>query len=487
MGERKIITFEATRVTPIKPISDKMTLFKCYLLALGKNNNGSYLSQETVEKAIPTLYNIPVIGHIFTDEDELRMGGHDKVLQKDENERYILKSSCVPFGVVPSDSCVRFEEVEESDGTKNIYLVADIILWTSRYPELLKTAYNEEVLFGQSMEIDVLESRTFKDDPKYVEFLEFGFDALCLLGKSDDPSKNITPAFPSAAIKAYQFTADENFAELFSEFKKELTACYGSSSDNGGIKRMTKERFTDILVEFNLTEESVGIEFSEEMSEEELRNKLAEFNKDDGNGASGEASEGGEPKDDETQEFSLTYETKMCQLRELVSKEARANNVYYWLCDADDGFVYVRNENADQYVKYGYSETNGELAINFEIAVPIVRAWLTKEEMAIVDALKSENEELKKFQVNTLEKQKKEQYEEILSEFEDLNDNEEFEAIKVKALEFETVDELKKECFALRGKTVEFSKKPEKKRMTFRLERNEEKKYSDFFDKYLSK
>ena len=57
----KITLTYASEISDIKGLNssfDKGVLRICYA---GKNRNGSYLSKETIEKSIPTLFNCPVV------------------------------------------------------------------------------------------------------------------------------------------------------------------------------------------------------------------------------------------------------------------------------------------------------------------------------------------------------------------------------------------------------------------------------------------
>lgn len=188
MSDKMVIGFTG-KVVPKKPVNDQMTLCKCYVMAIGKNQNKSNISKEASDDALPSLFNIPVVGHLFVDKNNnCRMGGHDMALEKDDDGNYKFKVLTVPYGVVPQQDNVHYEEVEEDNGTVKTYLVADVILWTGRYPELLDATYSKEIYFAQSMEINP--SETSKEEG-YLNVLKYQYSALCLLGKSDNKSENI--------------------------------------------------------------------------------------------------------------------------------------------------------------------------------------------------------------------------------------------------------------------------------------------------------
>jgi len=76
---------------------------------------------------------------------------------------------------------------------------------------------------------------------------------------------------------------------------------------------------------------------------------------------------------------------------------------------------------------------------------------LYKQEYAISN---SEVEELKQFKSSIIAEEHKSEVENILSEFADLKEIEEFKTLSEKAIEFNNIDDLKKECYAIRGKNL---------------------------------
>ena len=86
--------------------------------------------------------------------------------------------------------------------------------------------------------------------------------------------------------------------------------------------------------------------------------------------------------------------------------------------------------------------------------------WLTEAEAAQVEADRAELEMLRKFKKDAEDAAFNAQVETICSEFDDLASLEEFTAIKEKAAEFASLDELKMQLFALRGMQVKALKKP---------------------------
>lgn len=173
---------------------------KCYIAYYGKNKNKSNIPKSAFELAIPSLFNIPIVGEYIEQLEDF--GDHGgKIEIKDNNIEYVQTTK--PWGVVPETSKVEWELVTEKNGFQREYLTCEIILWYSRYPELEVALTNEN---WQSMEIDVVKGHREKDGYYFIE--EFIFSALCILGK------DVSPCFEESSIK---FNLDkENFK---SEFK----------------------------------------------------------------------------------------------------------------------------------------------------------------------------------------------------------------------------------------------------------------------------
>lgn len=223
-------------------INDQFSLFKCWVAGIGKNRNFSYISKESMNKALPTLAYSPVVGHLIQGEDgKYRLGSHDMTI---DTETWEIVPLTIPVGVV-EDNSFGYETVEEF-GTEVEYLTANLILWTGRYPELFDCQYSEEIFCAESMEIDVNQFRPLEEDSNYTELLDFKFSALCLLGKSDDKELNNEPCFISSRLEPVNFNADE-FAIKLNELKEEIHKCF--QKEEGETMEENKELVTNEVVE----------------------------------------------------------------------------------------------------------------------------------------------------------------------------------------------------------------------------------------------
>ncbi len=506
-----------SKVKPIKPINEQFTLCKCYVMALGKNENKTNIPKEAVDDALPSLFNIPVVAHLFADENSKKhVGGHDMELIVNEKGELAFHVLTVPYGTVPQQDDVHYEEVVEDDGKVNTYLVADIILWTGRYPELLDAKYSDEIYFAQSMEIIPYET---KSEEGLLTINKFQFSALCLLGKSDNDAENIAPCFASARIEPYDFAAkDETWTKLFGEFKQELAKCFEAQSSGEGGKKLDKELIASILAEYGFNEEDLPFEITDDMTEEELRAKLDEL-KAEKEKVNEETATDAVSKDVKEEGFNAKEETagtknfeagmRWSERGQAICEAFDKHNVYsddyyegYFLLDFDDKYAYADHikggehiERVQETVRVPYSITDEVATVDIDSAEKVRLVWLTKEEEAAIAKKDEEFAALAKYKKEKIEEERMKEYAAAISEFSDIAELDEYKELVKNAMTYSSKEELQKELYAIRGKnfklpsnkkplverkfSIEFSKDKE--------ETNDQQERAEFMKMYLSK
>lgn len=472
------IMFNA-KIQGLESVNEEFDLCKVYVQGIGKNRNYSYMSKDNVQNALSTLPYVPVIGHLIEDYDEdgnvvgRHFGGHDMELTDD----WQLKSLCVPFGVVIDDS-FEFEMVEEF-GARVEYLTAKVYLWTGRYPELKEAIYNEDTWFNQSMEISVKQSRPLESDSNFTEILDWTYSALCILGKSDDPSKHTEPCFISSRFVPFSVEgSNELFNSAMEELKTALAGCCNSKSSEEGGMSMSQENIQAIFEEFEVSQDEVGFDFSE-MNEETLRAALAEY----------KASKSGET-------FSIRY-GEMCDILRC-ALPACTDREEFWLIDFDDTYVYARHyvygDDCDsQLVRFGYTfDKSAKTATVSETYEEMFIEWLTAEEVTALEARRTRLEELEAFKAEYDRVERTNLISDITEEFSDLSEVEEYTelcAIVVADVEYD-LEQFKEKCYSIRGRNMKpqkqsFSEKTNKN--TIRIDVNKTKNSDSFYGGLLQK
>ena len=419
-----------TKFSVIEELNSEFTLTKVYVMACGKNRNMSYIGKDRVEENLNTLNYVPVVGHLFKDEDgKYRLGGHDCTF----DENFNLVSLCVPFGVVVENS-FEWETVNEY-GIDVEYLTAKAVLWTGRYSDLKEAIYSDEIYFNQSMELNVQEYRPLEQDSNYIELLDFSFDALCLLNKSDKPEENVTPCFINAKVEPINFSTDD-FMAKFEELKQAINKCFDLQKEGGELENN------------NITNEPAAT--IEPITEPEPTYSISEF--------------------------QLTANEKWEKIGSAIrgmNKVTDSFDVWYYLEDFDDNYAYIEryayNYAEDtcerKYGRVAYSIGENEASINSEFEEMRVK-WLTIEEANAVEEARNNYSAVQAQVVELMqnvealtpyklaaEKAEREAAESaVFSKFDShIGAMPEYVELKSKASDYEIAD-LERECLILVGK-----------------------------------
>lgn len=476
------------KVRAFEKINDEFSMCDVWVCALGKNRNLSYIGKEAADDAMPTLYNIPVVGYIYEGEDgKPHMGTHNGEYIKQEDGSYKWRSKCVPYGVVPMQDNFHYEEVTEPNGDVKTYLVGKLILWTGRFPELADVAYSTDYAFNQSMEINVYDYERLEEDKNYINVLSYSYSALCLLGKSDDEQYNVEPCFPEAHVSMdTTYAYDEKFFELMSQMKESLSECFSKTSD-GKEAGQKMDNVENAIVNENeekaeFTDENTPEtkDFEENESEEQSEVNEPEQTEDNTTDENfeNENAEGSEPAD-ATQESEQGEGDKDTEAYELTSNnkwEIISNAVcgyvsdtigdgyidkYIYLIDFDTEYAYVgvcvyyyvdgvsSDEHNKYRVKYAIDD-NGDVSIGGSEKVFV--SYLTADEVKQLDEMRAGYAALVDYKAEREKKDREDAYDAAIEEFADLAGNEEYEKILENKYSYNSVDELKNACYAVRGK-----------------------------------
>lgn len=198
-------------VTEVNSSFDKAILRICYT---GLNRNKSYISKDAIERAIPSMYNCPIVCNYSIEDDNI--GGHDIEIVETKKGMTLVNLTH-PVGIVPQGSEYWWEEIDEG-GETHEYLNTNILLW-KRVPAYSKL--KEDGIENQSMEINVLKGGVNDSDVYVID--DFEFTAFCLLGE------DIEPCFESASIQI--FSKDETRKEYL-EFLNDLKHCFSDTYSN---------------------------------------------------------------------------------------------------------------------------------------------------------------------------------------------------------------------------------------------------------------
>ena len=285
---------------------------KVYVMYHGENRNNTHISRENVDKALNSIYNIPIVGEFVESEEDMEennFGSHGgKVVIDDNGIKYIHTTR--PVGVVPESARVYWEVVKDEKDREREYLVVDGALVWNRYETEVNTLKSAN--FGQSMEIEVMDGQ-FDDEKGIFHINEFAFSAFCILGIDGRKNGKVEPAFEDSKIITY---SKEDIVTEFKEMKNELKEYYASYSEQKEDSKVELEK--------------------DKKFEEELEQEKEEDKKDDA-----------EKKDEEENKESETIQTLEEGIDgQVITDEEEAEKQQGTSVDTDAGDVDTTGEDA---------------------------------------------------------------------------------------------------------------------------------------------
>lgn len=493
MSDKLNLVYESSvsRLTEINSSFDKGVLRVAYT---GKNRNKSYISKETFENCIETIYNCPVVCNY--DRETNSIGAHDvEIVSSDKGMR--LVNITQPVGVIPESAAWWWETMSDDSGEEHEYLCVDVIIWKRQ------EAYDkikENVITDESMEITVKDGETVDG---YYHINSFEFTAFCLLESAE-------PCFEGARLEMFSLESlKEMCSDMMNDYKS-LTAeqsfrhnndvnsedensssedCINTPRDGehnlskGGndtldnneltavsnnqetgmhsdINAYTNAYTTNSVLQTLANTESNATFAQTALISEELRRALSE----------------------------QTYEDPYwgtCQKYLMYDFDSEVGEVYCWDCEEDRklyGFKYTMNgdnvvvdfdskkrkklsvvdfdegtPDPDLSAVFAYFGKKAEQRKDAEIA-NVNSEWEKKysESTDAAAALELEVNELREYRKVKMDEERKEAEEALFSRFEDLNGVEAFEQLKESCAEM-TVEEIENKCFEIRGRNTAVS------------------------------
>lgn len=443
----------------------------------GENGNGTYISKETFEKCLPSLYNCPIVAHYDRDSDTL--GGHDMDVVRDDDGELRLVNITTPVGCIPESAKVFWQTVTEEDGTEHEYLCAEALIWKRQ------EAYDKikrDGITSQSMEIAVKDGETI-DHVYHIR--DFEFTAFALIG--------VEPCFESAALEFSRQNIKEQYAKMMNELKESAFAIRGALHGEGQGK-------------------GASLEGGEKAMETDAM----------------KTTENGESK--ETRSGKSAY-TLNKGLRDEIAKTIQEAEVVntdwgeeprYWFDDFDSeaGMVYAWDSADDRLygipftlhgdavkldwdgkkrVKYCIvdfdegEETEGPQENLFSALHDKIHNMRDEMTQQLYESsekiLRAENEltELRNFKKDTEAQALAKEREQVFASFEDLKGVEEFDALRASAEQTQyDAKTLEEKCYAIRGKrtTVTFSAEPKSPKIKVGKEETAKAPYGGLFEEY---
>ena len=494
------------------------------VLHTGLNRNGSVFDKDTVNAAVESIKNTPILGYIEKDQaGEIDFKGHEhRLILDDEGVKYVYAGSA--YGVIPEGCDPRWVTKKDSNGAEREYLRVNGLLWT-KFDDACDI-FQRDIKKNHSMEITDMEG--YVDESGSYVITKFRFNGCCILSTTNH---KIIPAMDGSEIVA-EFSA-ATIAWQVKKMLDEYAALQGSqSSKEAEINTFMKgeddlDKKKEILASYGLDEASLDFSL-EDITIEDLKKKCEEM-------AAHDTDHGGE------KEFALTMKDLWREIEAVISDAETLTDEWgyssprYWMQDVQDGLVVVLDTEDWKLYAFPYVTEGDNVAVNFagkkrckvkyelwedgtadntegdgtQIQA-VVKSFSAKiinarEEVAAAKAdyekVKSEFDEMKpKYDAyvtaeakaaKEAEQEKREQLFQIMDR--QLGDSEEYVALKEKQdIEFSV---LEGECYKLLGKkAAEFSYVPSESKKeegkdfarfgVSGIQVKDDSRYGDLFERY---
>ena len=434
---KKLVDFQ-TSISDIKVVNPEFSSCRIRVLYTGRNRNMSSITKDAVEKALPTIIGIPIVGEFNESIEDFK--GHGGSIDLDS---YKFIHTTKAYGYVPESATYEWQTVEGSDGSTRQYLTIEgCRLWTGRYPEAYSVIESGK---GQSMEINVTEGQWLEEEEIY-QIDNFTFSGLCILG--DD----VEPAFEDANITAYSL-GSERFAKEFSEMKQ---AAEKLAENNQEVNEMLKE----LLIKYSTTMKVLnekGLVF-ENIADEDLEGEIAKALEVDV--ITEEDLENQEDQENKEDQENLENQEDLENKENLENQEDLENQENKDNKDplAGDG-LNSNGEDLDNQENPENKESNAGKDTKEEVfSKEDVKAL--EDRIETLEAQLEELETLKKFKADIEKQDHENKVQELFSDFQFVE--EDVKDLDIHAFSYEEIEE---KCYVIFGKKAKgnknFSKKQE--------------------------
>lgn len=362
----------------------------------GANKNRTSFTKDTINKAISSIANMPILGYVVDelDDEEKDFKGHEHELRVTDNDvKYMYAGQA--YGVIPESCNPRWIIKDDGTGTEREYLRVDGLIWTKFGDPV--DIFTRDVIKNHSVELTDMVCGP-KDRDGNTPVSSFKFDGFCILSTTDP---KIQPAMTGSCITA-QFSVDDitsQIRERLYEYQA-LQQNYSVQNENpsdeekGDIKPMNENEKNTTVAENTVVDNPETVTPPAENAVQEPDVQTAEnttsaesegetpaaentvTNKNEGEPAPTEntapAAEG-EPA--EAQEFTLTIMQLTDEVSSILAEQKTPSKwdpeymvPRYWMNDIQDNEVIVMDYSTYKLMGIPYSMNGDNVVLDFENA-----------------------------------------------------------------------------------------------------------------------
>lgn len=383
--------------------SDQFLKLRLRVCHDGESPNKTYFTKETMAEANKSLEYIPLLAHVYVDDDgKPVIGSHDMHIEENklkEGETRLIYDE-TPIGVVPSlahNNCV----IEEYDG-KN-YTFVDCYLWRdyANYAEqLVEDAENTKL----SMEIDFPEEALSYDaaNERY-NISSYRYRGITLLNES------LGTGMKNAVATTANFSANEDIKSKMIVLMEELQKCLreydvNDSEEKGGNLDMENEEVMETTVEETEVEETEVEDVVTETMEETVEETVEEVVEE-------ESTEEEVVEEEVVEEFveneleplvcsfRISHDDTRYGLQSLLNAMCDDSHFYSVLAVYDKYFYYCDYFSGDAF-KQAYKVRKDVVSFSGD-PEPVFTEFVTQAERDELEKIRKDYAELVEFKANT--------------------------------------------------------------------------------------
>ena len=174
----------------------------------GANINKTSFTKDVINKAVPTIANMPILGYVVNelDDEDKDFKGHEHELRiTDTDVKYLYAGQA--YGVIPESCNPRWIIKDDGTGTEREYLRVDGLIWTKFSDPV--DIFTRDVTKNHSVELTDMICETKRDDG-ITPVSSFKFDGCCILSTTDP---KIQPAMTGSCVTA-NFSVDDITSQI---------------------------------------------------------------------------------------------------------------------------------------------------------------------------------------------------------------------------------------------------------------------------------
>lgn len=490
------------------------------------NRNGSHISIENMEKAMPTLKYRPILAYIHELEDGTKdFYAHNiEIIEHEDGETEINYIEKQVGCFTADDPWLKYDE--ENDKTY-VHAYAVIPEGYTEAADIIRRKGGTKV----SCEL-IINELSYNAKEKYLDLTDFIFGGCTLLG-CDEQGNEIGEGMLGSRADISDFchkepvyTYQEKLIKTLEKLNVVLESFNNNSEGKGGIEM---NKFEELLTKYGKTAEDITFEidglsdeeleakFNEEFEDDDSKLKNDESNSDSDDGSDDES---GEEEPITTEEeacgkkkkkkcsidsdgnmsvsFEISHEDIRGALFNLIGVYEEEDNEWYWITNVYDDYFIFENWDGNKMYKQSYSVDGDNVTLSGD-RQEVFKMILTESEKLAIDKMREDYEaldakynELKTFKDNYEAAELKAKKDAIFarSEYSVLAEDEAFKTLVADAEKF-SVDEVEAKAKAIFAdyviKTGAFSTKDngenKPKVLGFNFNKKEDKKspYGNLF------